>query len=217
MNGRAGLLLGILCSLAGSLIAAAAWFAVANDATDSLACMAWGVGAFAGLGMIVGYGTPDRRAGFYAAVIAAFGIAAAKIALYERSNSDARVPRNVQEIAVAISLAVQALEGQNIIDPDLRNKAWDAAFQQAKREAESMTSGELVTHYDKARRTIDFGEPATFAERFVDFAAKAFSFADLFFVLPALYIAYRIGAHGARGTAFERSADDSAKWTRHGT
>lgn len=68
----------ILCTV-GALIGAVIWCAVAVTTHYEIGWIAWGLGVLAGAGMTLGYRQKNIKAGVLAAVIALFGIGAAKV------------------------------------------------------------------------------------------------------------------------------------------
>lgn len=74
------LLLGFLYSVVGAAIGAAVWAAVAISIDYEIGWIAWGLGAFAGLGMATGNNDRDNLiAGLIASAVAVGGILAAKM------------------------------------------------------------------------------------------------------------------------------------------
>ena len=79
--GASRILIGCACSLCGALLGAGIWCGVTVATEYEIGWIAWGLGALAGGGMLLGNGGPDARAGVLAALISLVGILAAKVML----------------------------------------------------------------------------------------------------------------------------------------
>lgn len=77
-----GLLLGVLLACVGGAIGAGIWYAIVMATDYEVGYVAWGVGALAGFGMMMGVGGHDDRAGILAGGIAGLALLAGKYFIY---------------------------------------------------------------------------------------------------------------------------------------
>ncbi len=116
---------GVLGSMLGALIGAAAWAVVAIATNYQLGIIAWGLGALAGYGMARGHREGRVGAGIAAALVAVMGILAARVVMVSYMARDAFEP-------IRTRLAILDLPTEKL--DRVATLAYADAGQRAKRE-----------------------------------------------------------------------------------
>ena len=126
-------ILGVLGSITGAVVGAAAWCLIAVLTNYEVGIIAWLLGGLAGVGMALGYRQAHRAAGIAAAVIAVLGIVGAKVMIFSYMERE------------GLSLARQQLATL-----DLPTEKFEHVFRLGGRDAARQTKREGLCPYEES-------------------------------------------------------------------